>query len=56
MTERKKKRAKPPKDETSVASPTGLVAFLANSPLVGSGIDLERKPDYGRVIDLSKTE
>ncbi len=29
-----------------------LVEFFRNSPLVGSGIDLEREPDYGRDIDL----
>ena len=31
---------------------TSLVQFFAESPLVGSGIDLERKPDYGRKIKL----
>src|SRR2546422_6459248 len=29
-----------------------LVEFFAESPLAGSGIDLERKPDYGRPVDL----
>ncbi len=29
-----------------------LVQFFAESPLAGSGIDLERQPDYGRPIDL----
>jgi len=29
-----------------------LVQFFAESPLAGSGIDLERKPDYGRPVDL----
>ena len=32
--------------------PKSLVEFFAQSPLVGSGIDLERKPDYGRKIKL----
>src|ERR1017187_9624788 len=31
---------------------TSLVQFFAESPLVGSGIDLERKPDFGRKIKL----
>jgi antitoxin Phd len=31
---------------------TSLVRFFAESPLVGSGIDLERKPDYGRKVKL----
>ncbi|MFY9675758.1 MAG: type II toxin-antitoxin system Phd/YefM family antitoxin [Terriglobales bacterium] len=31
---------------------TSLLQFFAESPLVGSGIDLERKPDYGRKIKL----
>ena len=29
-----------------------LAEFLMRSPLVGSGIDLERRKDYGRKIDL----
>jgi prevent-host-death family protein len=29
-----------------------LVRFFAESPLAGSGIDLERQPDYGRPVDL----
>ena len=32
--------------------PTSLVEFFRESPLVGSGIDFEREPDYGRDIDL----
>jgi antitoxin Phd len=32
--------------------PKSLVQFFAESPLAGSGIDLERKPDYGRSVDL----
>jgi prevent-host-death family protein len=32
--------------------PKSLAQFFAESPLAGSGIDLERKPDYGRPIDL----
>ncbi|MFZ0801461.1 MAG: type II toxin-antitoxin system Phd/YefM family antitoxin [Terriglobales bacterium] len=32
--------------------PRSLVKFFAESPLVGSGINLERKPDYGRKVDL----
>jgi antitoxin Phd len=31
---------------------TSLVQFFAASPLVGSGINLERKPDFGRKIKL----
>jgi antitoxin Phd len=31
---------------------TTLVQFFAESPLVGSGIDLERKPDFGRKVKL----
>ena len=31
---------------------TTLVQFFAESPLVGSGIELERKPDYGRKVKL----
>lgn len=31
---------------------TSLVQFFAESPLVGSGIDLERKPDFGRKVKL----
>lgn len=32
--------------------PQSLVQFFAESPLVNSGIDLERTADYGREIDL----
>jgi prevent-host-death family protein len=32
--------------------PRSLVQFFAESPLAKAGIDLERKPDYGREIDL----
>jgi antitoxin Phd len=32
--------------------PKTLMQFLAESPLVGSGIDLEREEDYGRDVDL----
>ena len=31
---------------------TTLVQFFAESPLVGSGINLERKPDDGRTVRL----
>ncbi len=31
---------------------TGLVEFFAASPLVGSGIDLERKPEFFRKVKL----
>jgi antitoxin Phd len=34
------------------AQPKSLSKFFADSPLVGSDIDLERKPDYGRAVDL----
>jgi len=29
-----------------------LVRFFAESPLAGSGIDLDRKPDFGRPVEL----
>jgi len=32
--------------------PKSLMQFLAESPLVGSGINLERDDDFGRDIDL----
>lgn len=32
--------------------PQSLVRFFAESPLVEAGLDLERKPDYGRTVDL----
>ena len=32
--------------------PKSLVQFFAESPLANSGIDLERTPDYGRVVEL----
>ncbi len=32
--------------------PRSLAQFFAESPLANSGIDLERKPDYGREIEL----
>jgi len=32
--------------------PNSLVQFFADSPLAGSGINLERQPDYGRPVDL----
>ncbi|MGO9126194.1 MAG: type II toxin-antitoxin system Phd/YefM family antitoxin [Terriglobales bacterium] len=32
--------------------PKSLVKFFAESPLHGSGIDLKRKPDYGRKVNL----
>jgi len=32
--------------------PRSLVEFFARSPLAGAGLDLERKPDYGRTVDL----
>ena len=41
--ERLKKRARQPKS---------LVEFFAQSPLRGSGIDLERAPDFGRNVKL----
>jgi antitoxin Phd len=31
---------------------TSLVQFFAESPLVGSGIDLDRQPDFGRKVKL----
>ncbi|HEY2039808.1 MAG TPA: type II toxin-antitoxin system Phd/YefM family antitoxin [Edaphobacter sp.] len=34
------------------AQPKSLSKFFADSPLSGSGIDLERKLDYGRPVDL----
>jgi antitoxin Phd len=32
--------------------PSSLVKFFADSPLVGVSLDLERKPDYGRPVEL----
>jgi len=32
--------------------PQSLVKFFAESPLAKAPIDLERKPDYGRAIEL----
>ena len=32
--------------------PTSLSKFFAQSPLAKVQIDLERKPDYGRTVDL----
>lgn len=32
--------------------PRSLVRFFSESPLVESGIDLERSPDYGRKVRL----
>jgi len=32
--------------------PASLVEFFRTSPLVGGGLDFEREPDYGRVIEL----
>ncbi len=32
--------------------PKSLVEFFARSPLAKANIDLERKPDYGREIEL----
>ncbi len=32
--------------------PKSFMQFLAESPFVGSGIDLEREEDYGREVDL----
>lgn len=32
--------------------PQSLVQFFAQSPLAEAAIDLERKPDYGRTVEL----
>jgi prevent-host-death family protein len=32
--------------------PRSLVEFFARSPLASAGLDLERKPDYGRTVGL----
>ena len=34
------------------SQPKSLVEFFARSPLAKANIDLERKPDYGREIEL----
>ncbi len=34
------------------AQPKSLSKFFAESPLAGSGIDLEREPDHGRTVEL----
>jgi hypothetical protein len=56
MAKRNKKPRKPPADKGDPKQPVRLVAFFANLPLAGSEIDLERKPDYGRKIDLDEGE
>lgn len=35
-----------------VRQPSSLVQFFAESPLAQVAIDLERKPDYGRKVEL----
>lgn len=32
--------------------PQSLAKFFAQSPLAGAGVELKRKPDYGRDIEL----
>lgn len=32
--------------------PKSLVEFFAESPLAGAGLNLKRKPDVGRAVDL----
>jgi antitoxin Phd len=32
--------------------PRSLVKFFAQSPLAGAGLNLDRKPDYGRKVEL----
>jgi prevent-host-death family protein len=32
--------------------PASLAEFFAESPLAGAGLDLERRPDFGRKIKL----
>jgi len=34
------------------SQPASLVRFFAESPLVGVGLDLTRRPDYGRNVEL----
>lgn len=34
------------------SQPASLVRFFAESPLAGSHLDLRRKPDYGRDVEL----
>jgi antitoxin Phd len=34
------------------SQPQGLVEFFAKSPLAKVSLDLERKPDYGRKVEL----
>ena len=36
----------------SSREPKSLVRFFRESPLAASGIDLERRPDYGRSVEL----
>jgi prevent-host-death family protein len=38
--------------QRAAQQPKSLSRFFADSPLAGSGIDLERKPDYGRKVEL----
>jgi len=37
---------------TRARQPESLVEFFASSPLAKVQLDLERKPDYGRRVDL----
>jgi len=37
---------------TRARQPRSLVKFFAESPLARSGINLERRPDYGRPVEL----
>ena len=32
--------------------PSSLVKFFAESPMAGAGLNLDRKPDYGRKVEL----
>src|SRR5271170_5926869 len=32
--------------------PRSLVKFFAESPMAGAGLNLDRKPDYGRKVEL----
>ena len=49
---KRKAKANSARKKVRAHKPKSLVQFFAESPLVGSGINLEREPDYGREVDL----
>jgi hypothetical protein len=49
---KRKAKASSRPQKTATRKPKSLVQFFAESPLIGSGINLEREPDFGREVDL----